>query len=146
MIHNYRNVLEVLGIFLLADGFLPSSSSTSTFCSGFFAPSYPVKITVFRDDQLRVVDNDHPVSSFSFTRNPACASLFASSSSSDGTNNDGDVDIDVDVEDQYENVCAAVIVPGFLTGADEFGPLCKALKERGIPTVAVPMPNWHWVS
>ena len=140
MIHNYfHNVLEVLGIFLLAEGFLSSSSLTSTFCSGFSAPSYPVKVPVFRDDQLHVVD--HPVSSFSFTRNSACTSLFASSSSSDGTNDD-----DFDVEDQYENVCAAVIVPGFLTGADEFGPLCEALKERGIPTVAVPMPNWHWVS
>jgi hypothetical protein len=130
MIHNYCYVLEVLGIFLLAEGFLSSSSSVSSFCSGFFAPSYPSY-------------PGHPISSLSSTRNPACISLFAATSSSDGTNNDDDDDDD---DDQYENIAAAVIVPGFLTGADEFGPMCKALTERGIPTVAVPMPNWHWVS
>jgi hypothetical protein len=43
------------------------------------------------------------------------------------------------------DIQAAVFVPGFLTGADEFQPLCRALTERGIPTVAVPMPNWHWL-
>ena len=47
--------------------------------------------------------------------------------------------------DKFENIAAAVVVPGFLTGADEFGPLCQALTEKGIPTVAVPMPNWHWL-
>jgi len=52
---------------------------------------------------------------------------------------------EADDEGPFENVAAAVIVPGFLTGADEFEPLCKALTERGIPTVAVPMPNWHWL-
>ena len=45
----------------------------------------------------------------------------------------------------FENVAAAVFVPGFLTGADEFEPLCDALTAKGIPTVAVPMPNWHWL-
>ena len=40
---------------------------------------------------------------------------------------------------------AAVLVPGFLTGAEEFRPLVDALTARGIPTVAVPMPNWHWI-
>ena len=44
-----------------------------------------------------------------------------------------------------ENVAAAVVVPGFLTGADEFSELCATLTARGIPTVAVPMPNWHWL-
>lgn len=48
-------------------------------------------------------------------------------------------------EDVFENIAAAVFVPGFLTGADEFEPLCQALTERGIPTVAAPMPNWHWL-
>jgi triacylglycerol esterase/lipase EstA (alpha/beta hydrolase family) len=43
------------------------------------------------------------------------------------------------------NICAAVLVPGFLTGADEFQTLCQALTDRGLPTVAVPMPNWHWL-
>lgn len=45
----------------------------------------------------------------------------------------------------FENVAAAVVVPGFLTGSDEFRPLCEALTAKGIPTVAVPMPNWHWL-
>jgi hypothetical protein len=42
-------------------------------------------------------------------------------------------------------LCAAVLVPGFLTGAAEFQPLCQTLTKRGLPTVAVPMPNWHWI-
>jgi pimeloyl-ACP methyl ester carboxylesterase len=43
------------------------------------------------------------------------------------------------------NIKAAVIVPGFLTGASDFQSLAQALTDRGIPTVAVPMPNWHWL-
>ncbi|KAL7515278.1 hypothetical protein ACHAXN_012812 [Cyclotella atomus] len=43
------------------------------------------------------------------------------------------------------NIKAAVIVPGFLTGKDEFLPLAKSLTSKGIPTVVVPMPNWHWL-
>ena len=43
------------------------------------------------------------------------------------------------------NVKAAVIVPGFLTGKDEFIPLAQSLTSKGIPTVVVPMPNWHWL-
>ncbi len=43
------------------------------------------------------------------------------------------------------DIRAAVIVPGFLTGKDEFLPLAKALNDIGIPTVVVPMPNWHWL-
>ena len=43
------------------------------------------------------------------------------------------------------NINAAVIVPGFLTGKDEFIPLAQSLTARGIPTVVVPMPNWHWL-
>jgi hypothetical protein len=51
-----------------------------------------------------------------------------------------------DLDDlDFENVAAAVVVPGFLTGSDEFRPLCEALTAKGIPTVAVPMPNWHWL-
>jgi len=45
-----------------------------------------------------------------------------------------------------KNIKAAVLVPGFLTGSSEFEPMCQALTEKGIPTVAVPMPNWHWLS
>jgi pimeloyl-ACP methyl ester carboxylesterase len=43
------------------------------------------------------------------------------------------------------NIKAAVIVPGFLTGADEFRSLAQSLRDRGIPAVVVPMPNWHWL-
>lgn len=43
------------------------------------------------------------------------------------------------------DIKAAVIVPGFLTGADEFKPLAAELTSRGIPTIAVPMPSWHWL-
>jgi len=43
------------------------------------------------------------------------------------------------------NVRAAVIVPGFLTGKDDFLPLAKSLTSKGIPTVVVPMPNWNWL-
>lgn len=43
------------------------------------------------------------------------------------------------------DVRAAVVVPGFLTGKDEFLPLAKSLTNMGIPTVVVPMPNWHWL-
>jgi pimeloyl-ACP methyl ester carboxylesterase len=65
------------------------------------------------------------------------------SSSSDSNNSD---DNDDDDEDNVIKIQAAVLVPGFLTGADEFGPLCDLLTQTyGIPTVAVPMPNWHWL-
>lgn len=43
------------------------------------------------------------------------------------------------------DVRAAVIVPGFLTGKDEFVDLAKMLNSFGIPAVVVPMPNWHWL-
>lgn len=43
------------------------------------------------------------------------------------------------------NVKAAVIVPGFLTGKDEFISLAQSLTAKGIPTVVCPMPNWHWL-
>ena len=43
------------------------------------------------------------------------------------------------------NIRAAVIVPGFLTGKSEFEPLAASLTAKGIPTVVVPMGNWHWL-
>lgn len=43
------------------------------------------------------------------------------------------------------NIRAAVIVPGFLTGMDEFTDLALMLTDFGIPSVVVPMPNWHWL-
>ena len=43
------------------------------------------------------------------------------------------------------NIRAAVIVPGFLTGKDDFVPLATSLNNIGIPTVVVPMPRWHWL-
>jgi len=48
-------------------------------------------------------------------------------------------------QQQLPDIQAAVIVPGFLTGGDAFRSLAKSLSERGIPTVAVPMPAWHWL-
>ena len=44
-----------------------------------------------------------------------------------------------------QNIQAAVLVPGFLTGANEFQSLCDELTAGGLPTIAVPMPNWHWL-
>jgi hypothetical protein len=43
------------------------------------------------------------------------------------------------------NLKAAILVPGFLTGAAEFQPLVEELNLRGIPTIAVQFPNWHWI-
>lgn len=43
------------------------------------------------------------------------------------------------------NLKAAVLVPGFLTGANEFEDMRESLNMRGIPTVTVPMPAWHWI-
>jgi hypothetical protein len=44
------------------------------------------------------------------------------------------------------NIRAAVIVPGFLTGQQEFTQLQQLLTYKyNIPTVVVPMPNWHWL-
>jgi hypothetical protein len=44
------------------------------------------------------------------------------------------------------NIRAAVIVPGFLTGQQEFTKLQQLLTYKyNIPTVVVPMPNWHWL-
>lgn len=40
---------------------------------------------------------------------------------------------------------AAVIVPGFLSGASDFKAMADTLTSRGIPTVVVPMPVWHWL-
>eukprot|EP00980_Cylindrotheca_fusiformis_P009055 scaffold1949_cov119-Cylindrotheca_fusiformis.AAC.9 len=45
-----------------------------------------------------------------------------------------------------ENVAAAVLVPGYLTGAKELRSLQKELTAQGLPTVSVPMANWHWIS
>lgn len=50
-----------------------------------------------------------------------------------------------DDDDEDDRLCAAVLVPGFLSGAEDFAPLCQTLTERGLPTVVVPMPNWHWI-
>lgn len=65
-------------------------------------------------------------------------------SSETETKNAGDTD-GGDDDDDDGMICAAVIVPGFLTGAAEFEPLCKALTDRGLPTVSIGMPNWHWL-
>jgi pimeloyl-ACP methyl ester carboxylesterase len=46
---------------------------------------------------------------------------------------------------QLPKLKAAVLLPGFLTGAAEFQSLVNSLTSRGIPTIAVPMPNWHWL-
>ena len=43
------------------------------------------------------------------------------------------------------DINAAVIVPGFMTGKDEFNSLASSLTNMGIPTVVVPMPSWHWL-
>mmetsp|Transcript_21428 Transcript_21428/g.38377 ORF Transcript_21428/g.38377 Transcript_21428/m.38377 type:complete len:393 (-) Transcript_21428:163-1341(-) len=43
------------------------------------------------------------------------------------------------------DIRAAVVVPGFLTGKNEFLSLSQSLNNMGIPTVVVPMPNWHWL-
>jgi hypothetical protein len=45
-----------------------------------------------------------------------------------------------------EKVAAAVIVPGFLTGANEFKNIKDELIAQGLPTIVVPMPSWHWLS
>lgn len=39
---------------------------------------------------------------------------------------------------------AAIIVPGYLTGDRDFQPLAKALTDRGIPTIVLPLPVWAW--
>lgn len=53
---------------------------------------------------------------------------------------------DQEEEKEDENdIAAAVIIPGFLTGANELQSLVDNLNERGIPSIAVPMPNWHWI-
>jgi hypothetical protein len=62
------------------------------------------------------------------------------------TFDDTDNDDDLECEDfDYEDLCAAVIVPGFLTGAEEFRPLANELTRIGLPTIPLPMPNWHWL-
>jgi hypothetical protein len=48
-------------------------------------------------------------------------------------------------EDSDDRICAAVLVPGFLTGAADFESMCRALTEKGLPTVCIGMPNWHWL-
>lgn len=47
---------------------------------------------------------------------------------------------------EEQKLYAAVVVPGFLMGAKDFQELCNILTSKGLPTVAVPMPNWHWLS
>jgi len=44
-----------------------------------------------------------------------------------------------------QDIHAAVIVPGFLTGDEDFKPLAQSLSKRGIPTAVVPLPPWHWI-
>ncbi len=50
-----------------------------------------------------------------------------------------------DANQLLPNLRAVIIVPGFLTGASEFQPLVDALNARGVPAIAVPFPNWHWI-
>ncbi|CAJ1935160.1 unnamed protein product [Cylindrotheca closterium] len=45
-----------------------------------------------------------------------------------------------------ENLAAAVLVPGYLTGANELKSLQSNLEKQGLLTVTVPMASWHWVS
>ena len=46
---------------------------------------------------------------------------------------------------QSPDIKAAVIVPGFLTGAKEYESLVQSLANRGIPAVVVPLEKWHWL-
>lgn len=49
------------------------------------------------------------------------------------------------LDDNDDHIAAAVLVPGFLTGEGEFNALKKTLRDQGVPTICVPMPNWHWL-
>lgn len=40
---------------------------------------------------------------------------------------------------------AAVVVPGFLSGASDFREMADSLSARGIRTAVVPMAAWHWL-
>ena len=53
--------------------------------------------------------------------------------------------IEHETSSEAKKICAAVIVPGFLSGAGDFAALAKCLTAQGIPTVVVPMPVWHWL-
>jgi hypothetical protein len=64
---------------------------------------------------------------------------------SEGSGNGNHIKDETRHDDDESMICAAVLVPGFLTGAAEFEPMCKALSDRGLPTVSIPMPNWHWL-
>eukprot|EP00977_Amphora_coffeiformis_P009793 scaffold2252_cov150-Amphora_coffeaeformis.AAC.8 len=44
-----------------------------------------------------------------------------------------------------ECIFSSLQTTGFLTGSDEFKEMCDELTQCGIPTVAVPMPAWHWI-
>uniref|UniRef100_A0A7S2IJ96 GPI inositol-deacylase n=1 Tax=Helicotheca tamesis TaxID=374047 RepID=A0A7S2IJ96_9STRA len=46
---------------------------------------------------------------------------------------------------KIEDVSVVVIVPGFMTGAEDFQPLARSLSKRGIPAAVVPMEVWHWI-
>lgn len=121
--NNNRTRCRALVVFLFAAQFWSS-------CLAFIIVS-PGLVPARSNGSPRVVANPKPLSV-----------VFSSSSPDSGEDT---FVSEEEGEGPFENVAAAVIVPGFLTGADEFEPLCKALTERGIPTVAVPMPNWHWL-
>mmetsp|Transcript_29979 Transcript_29979/g.64203 ORF Transcript_29979/g.64203 Transcript_29979/m.64203 type:complete len:425 (-) Transcript_29979:2323-3597(-) len=129
-----RRILGV-GLLLVAAEFCASSLAFAT-------PSFP-------SPQASSVTSPWPSTSppsllwFRSTGSSHRSVLLLGSSSDD--EDFGDDAGDSSFEDRFENVAAAVIVPGFLTGADDFEPMCRTLTEKGIPTVAVPMPNWHWL-
>lgn len=86
-----------------------------------------------------IMKNHSIVSKYLLFKLLKCSFLFSSAfslpSSSRSKNN----------HNNNNNIKAAVIVPGFLTGASEMKSLVDALEKEGIPSVSVPFPNWHWL-
>jgi len=116
-----------------------SASASSLFCMGFvfMAPTtstsyYPLKKSIrsprATTNTVRRLKHDDENENDSFE-----------------TETEHEFDEFDENENEFDNICAAVIVPGFLTGEDEFQSMCQSLTEKGIPTVAVKMPNWHWL-
>ena len=80
------------------------------------------------------------------TRSSASLLLRLSTNTNTDNNNLNDANNDADIYDDYEDIVAAIIIPGFLTGSQEFETtMVDKLNARKIPTMVVPMPNWHWI-
>lgn len=113
--------------------------------------------SVEHNDTLALIDNDDTINNYEHTTSASPPSTTLPWNDTLATQQINDLDAltsssmmdtlskDANNIKSLPDINAAVIVPGFMTGKDEFNSLASSLTNMGIPTVVVPMPSWHWL-